>query len=350
MSFTRRDFLAVAAVPGLAALAGFGRGQTAARNRMGLVSYSCGLRRSLEPKSRLDDPATFLEHCRSLGAGGAQLTLGIRDETEATRLRARAEKYGMYLEGIVRLPREKSQLERFSAELRMAQACGALVVRTTLMAGRRYEVFTRMEDFRRSLAEARASLVRARPVVERHKIKLAVENHKDLRSSELVELLRSINSPQIGACVDTGNSIALLETPLETVEALAPLAFTVHLKDMGVEEYHDGFRLAEMPLGTGFLPLARIADLLAKSGPGIRFNLEMITRDPLRIPCLTRRYWATLDDVPARVLADTLLMVRDHAARQPLPQISSLTREEKLRREDDNNQRSVQYARERLGR
>src|SRR5215475_608337 len=147
---------------------------------------------------------------------------------------------------------------------------------------------------------------------------------QDWRSAELIELLREVKSPHIGACVDTGNSIALLEPPEETVDALAPFAFTTHLKDMGVEESADGFLLSEVPLGSGFLDLPRVLRTLRQANPAIRFNLEMITRDPLRIPCLSRGYWATLEDVPARRLAEMLTYVRTNAAREHLPRPTEL--------------------------
>ena len=44
----------------------------------------------------------------------------------------------------------------------------------------------------------------------------------------------------------------------------------------------------------------------------------MITRDPLKVPCLTDRYWATFADLPGRHLARTLSLVRSHL-RDPLP-------------------------------
>jgi sugar phosphate isomerase/epimerase len=163
-----------------------------------------------------------------------------------------------------------------------------------------------------------------------------------------VGLLRRASSAQIGVCVDTGNSIALMEDPMEVVEAYAPWAFSTHLKDMGVEEYADGFLLAEVPLGTGFLDLPKIVEILRRARPEIHFNLEMITRDPLKIPCLTKKYWATLANLSGQHLAEMLHLVRTHAAKQPLPRVGGLSREEKLRMEDENVRRSLNYARERL--
>jgi sugar phosphate isomerase/epimerase len=177
---------------------------------------------------------------------------------------------------------------------------------------------------------------------------VGVENHKDLRAEELAELIRHVHSPQVGVCLDTGNNIALLESPQETVATLAPVAVTTHIKDMGVEEYPEGFLLAEVPLGTGFLDLPAIVQELRRARPDIHLNLEMITRDPLRIPCLTPGYWATLESVPGRRLAAMLTLVRARAARGGLPRIRALAPEQRLEREDDNVRRSLRFARERL--
>jgi sugar phosphate isomerase/epimerase len=136
---------------------------------------------------------------------------------------------------------------------------------------------------------------------------------------------------------------------MDVVEALAPRAFTTHFKDMAMEEYRDGFLLSEVPLGTGVLDLPRVVRVLRKARPEIRFNLEMITRDPLEVPCLTDRYWETFAGLPGRNLARTLSLVRAHVPSVPLPRISRLGREERISAEDDNVNRCLAFARERLG-
>ena len=162
-------------------------------------------------------------------------------------------------------------------------------------------------------------------------------------------MLKRIGSDRVGVCLDTGNSIALLEDPMEVVEALAPWAFTTHFKDMGVQEYERGFLLSEVPLGEGFLDLPRIVRVLRRARPEIRINLEMIMRDPLEVPCLTPRYWATFEDLPGRHLARSLTMVRDHPPKQPLPRVAGLSREEQLKAEEDNVRRRLARARDILG-
>lgn len=342
----RRDFFqASAAALGAAAAA---CGGPNGRPRMGVVVHSYGVRRGAEPNGPLGDPIGFVGHCGKLGAGGVQIGIGDRPADYRRRLRERLEASEMYLEGMTRLPEERREVERFEHEIETARGCGATILRAALLSGRRYEVFKTAQEFRDFRERSRRALTLARPVVEKHQVRIAIENHKDWRSAELLELLDGIKSPRFGVCVDTGNSIALLETVEETVTALAPRAFTTHLKDMGVAEYPDGFLLSEVPLGSGFLDLPRVVRVLREANPAIRFNLEMITRDPLRIPCLRRGYWATLEDVPASRLAAMLALVRTHAARNGLPQVRDLPPAQRVEREEQNVQRSMRFAGQRL--
>jgi hypothetical protein len=88
--------------------------------------------------------------------------------------------------------------------------------------------------------------------------------------------------------------------------------------------------------------------VLRDGRPGLPLNLEMLTRDPLKIPCETERYWATFPDLPGRHLARTLSFARSHPAPTPLPRPSRLDPAARLRLEDDNIRRCLVYARDRL--
>ncbi len=156
-----------------------------------------------------------------------------------------------------------------------------------------------------------------------------------------------MKSEYIGACVDTGNSFALLDDPYATVEALAPFAFTVHLKDQAVREYDDGFLLGDIPLGQGCFDLRRMVAALRRANKNVRFLLELITRDALRVPCLTDAYWTTMPNAPASDWARALRLVRRHAAKE-LQQVSTLPNERQVALEDANIAQSLRYAREHL--
>ncbi len=319
---------------------------------LGVCVYCLGIRgraeRTRGGQADFFDPLTFLEHCRRLGAGGIQIPLGTKDEAYCSKLRGQAEEHGMFVEGILGLPRDRADLERFEAEVRAAKQAGANVIRVVMIPGRRYERFDSAEEFHRLAQRGLESLQRAEPVAARHQVRLALENHKDQRIPERLEVLRRISSEYVGACVDTGNSFALLEDPIEVVEAYAPWAFSVHLKDQAVREYDEGFLFADVPLGEGFLDLARMVKTLRGARPEVRFSLELITRDPLEVPCLTEKYWATFADVPGRDLARTLRIVRQNAC-EGLPYVSDRPLDEQVKLEEENVKKCLAYARDHLG-
>lgn len=291
----------------------------------------------------------MLEHCASLGFGGIQVGIRNWDAATAKKLRSRAEELGVFLEGQVRLPKDRQETARFEEDLKAAHLAGIDVIRTACLSGRRYEDFDSMESFRVFKEGAISSLQLAEPLIKKHAIKLAVENHKDWRYAEMVEILKNLESEWIGVTLDTGNNISLLEDPMEVVEALAPYAFSVHLKDMGVVEYEDGFLLSEVNLGEGNLDIEGMVRIMKEHNPKIRFNLEMITRDPLKIPCLTKKYWATFDQISASELALFLYKIRNQKVKTPLPIVSAMTTDAQLAMEVENNRTSLEYARMHLG-
>ena len=322
------------------------------KTSLGLVLYCRRFLRTQMRKTNLEfdlyAPENFLKHCHSIGAGGMQCSLGVLSDGKSAKLRDFAAEHALYIEAIVRLPKDKLDISRFDKELKTAGAAGAKTARTTIIPGRRYEQFKTLDDHKKAAAHGQRMLELAVPVAERHHIPIAVENHKDQRDAERVALFEHISSEFVGACVDTGNSFALLEDPIETVKAFAPWTHSVHLKDQALQLYEDGFLLADIPLGQGGLDLKTIVAILKKAKPGIHFSLELITRDPLKVPCLTDPYWATFPKLPAQDLARTLRYVREHST-DNLQYISKMTETEQVAREDLNVRQSLDYARDKLG-
>jgi sugar phosphate isomerase/epimerase len=149
--------------------------------------------------------------------------------------------------------------------------------------------------------------------------------------------------------VDLGNSFALCEDPLEVARDFAPYAFSAHIKDQSARECPEGFRYADKDLGQGFLDLPAIVKTLRDAHPEVRFNYEVITRDPLLVPVLTSKYWATMPDVPATDLARTLATVKAKGPKEPFPAPSKLPLDRQAEQEAQDLRASITYAREKLG-
>src|SRR3974390_722238 len=95
---------------------------------------------------------------------------------------------------------------------------------------------------------------------------------------------------------------------------------------MAVTPDEDGFLLSEVVLGEGMLDLGRMVRTIHAAHPRTRITLEMITRNPLRVPCLTTKYWATFPDRSGYVLARTLALVRQSGVKS-LPRVDGLSPE-----------------------
>ncbi len=111
---------------------------------IGIASYGFHSRKYRAEGFRA--PLNFLEFCHARGAGGVQVPIQASDADDAMKIRARAEAWGMYVEGTIRMPRDAQDIERFDADVRASREAGATVLRTVLFSGRRYEVFDSAED------------------------------------------------------------------------------------------------------------------------------------------------------------------------------------------------------------
>jgi 3-oxoisoapionate decarboxylase len=320
--------------------------------RMGIVVHSYGLRWNSKVNSSKYSPFTnavqLLEHCHSIGAGGIQVGVGGWTSEFAKQIRKRSETLGLFLEGSIGLPKAETDIENFETQVVQAKEAGISILRTVCLGGRRYETFKSEAEFEIFRKNSIKSLQWASSIVKKHKMKLAVENHKDWRAEEMVELIKLLDSEWVGITLDFGNNLSLLEDPGFVIRTLAPYAFSTHIKDMGVGAYENGFLLSEVPLGKGVVDLEEAVGLCRKYNPEIKFNLEMITRDPLEIPYLKEQYWATFRSLPGSDLARIINLIKENVYPGPLPTISDLNPEAQLALEEEHILKCLEYSRNRL--
>jgi sugar phosphate isomerase/epimerase len=348
---TRREFLcSVSAL----ALTQVGRpGTPTALKSFGIAHTSFHVR-SRQAGQGGEGPAipaeNFIDLCKSFGGDGCQIAFSqllSTGEDYLRSLRRALEDKGMFLE--LSLDAETlTDAEGLARVASVAQLLGVTRARVGIN-GRRYEEFSDLQKWKEFANHWRQILLQAVPVLTQHKLAIGIENHKEWLVDELVEVLKKASSPYLGACVDFGNNLALLEDSLEVAEKLAPYAVTTHMKDMAVASSEEGFWLAEVPLGQGITPVAKIMEVLRRSRPDIRFCLEMITRDPLKVPYLNDNYWASQQKRDAAKVEKFKTAVLSRASTKPLPKVSGMSSQRMLAVEDDNIRRCVAYAKRTLG-
>jgi len=296
-------------------------------------------------------PFNILEHCHRLGLGVIETSQPPTTPDALKSFREKLDAYHMRVIFNVPMPRKKEDLDAFDTGVKAAKDAGAVAVHAA-MTQRRYEQFDSFDAFKKNFEQNQLSVTLAEPVLRKYRLRLGIENHKGWRSAEQAAWLKRVGSEYVGVCLDFGNNISLCETPEQTFENLFPLTVFCHIKDMGVESYPDGFLLSEVPFGEGVLNLKQMVTKLREKDPNMIFLLEMITREPLKIPVLTSKYWATFDDtyspLPARDLARVLQLVRDNPPKKPLPKLAGLSPADQVKAEDNYNQMCVDYARKNL--
>lgn len=190
-------------------------------------------------------PIQLLERAAALGAEVVQICdnmpLASLADEDILALAGRAAGLGLDLEVGIR----GSRPEQLSRNLHVARLLGARVLRVVLDDA----------EWQPSPAQAAALLRDILPDLRAADVTLAIENRFYLTPAELADLVRTVNDPRIGVCLDLLNSIARLVGVRETVAALAPLAVSVHAKDAVVVRLGAGFAIQGCPLGEGQVDL-----------------------------------------------------------------------------------------------
>lgn len=344
---TRRDVLALGAATALTAI----RPALADDQKAVLGGSPTAFSVRRKAAKEKNQPFDIIEHCHQIGLRGAESILRSPTPEAIKSIRQKVDGYGMVVVLNIPLPKSESDVDQFDSGVAACKEAGAIALHAA-MTDRRYEEFTSLEQFEAKFAQCQRTIELAEPVLRRHRMRLAIENHKGWRANEQAAWMKRVSSEWVGVCLDMGNNISLCEMPDETFDALTPYAIFSHMKDMGVEFYQDGYLLSEVPFGEGVIDLkARVAQLRRKD-PNMLFCIEMITRDPLRVPVFTDKYWATFSDpkteIPGRDVAMVLGMVRNNPPKVPLPEPDALPMDQRLKAEDTYNEACIKYAHQNL--
>ncbi|HSU37428.1 MAG TPA: TIM barrel protein [Propionibacteriaceae bacterium] len=163
------------------------------------------------------------------------------DDDELAALRTHAEGLGVALE----LGTRGVSLEHLGRYLDLAQALDVRLVRSMINTA----------DHRPSAAEAVELLAETMPRYQAAGVTVALETYEQVPVDTLIDIVRQVDSPALGICLDPGNCVAALETPTSTIERTAPYVRNLHVKDFAFSRQDGwvGFTFAGCPLGEGLL-------------------------------------------------------------------------------------------------
>lgn len=124
------------------------------------------------------------------------------------------------------------------------------------------------------LEETARQMTAVLPMAKEYNICLALENHCDSFSQEVLWVLKKVDHPFAGACIDTMNAWHVAEDPMQAIENLAPVAFTNHFRDDRVEFCRDGFKVRGVAVGDGDIDMKKAYEILKNQSLSNRINIE----------------------------------------------------------------------------
>ena len=196
----------------------------------------------------------------------------------------------------------------FESALRSARLLDARIVRcglTSVLCGDRHALGAKWPEL---VANVTTALADHGPRVHDEGRTLAIENHQDFGSAELVAFCEKTRG--VGICLDTGNAFPVAEAPLDFTRRVAPYVRHAHLKDYRAQFTDEGFRLVRCAIGDGAVPLAGMLDLLANHHPKLTAVLEPGALEARHVRLLRPEWWTGYPPKRADELAACLASLR----------------------------------------
>ncbi len=224
----------------------------------------------------------LMEHCESLGLEGLHLddaALESLDPSYLHQVRDRARAMNFYMEYNFSMNADYDPTLNHTIEegLEIASHLGADIGKISVDVRRPRPLATsKFHPKVKAQLEAFVAQVRAAtPVAEKLGIRLAVENHADAYSEEILWVLDHIDHPMVGACVDTANGYHVTENPTEAVKNLAPRAFTNHFRDNRITYMPWGVKAQGAAVGDGDFDMIGAYERIKVNPHMDRINIEL---------------------------------------------------------------------------
>jgi sugar phosphate isomerase/epimerase len=148
------------------------------------------------------------------------------------------------------------------------------------------------------------------PVAAKAKVKIAMENHQDADSDDLLRICKALESPWVGVTLDAGNPLSVGEDPLEFARLLLPYLANVHLKDYRMINTPQGYRLVHCAIGDGVVDFYGLFKILADR-PDLCRDIEMAAWNERHIKLLEAEYWRGYGERDVRRLVPVVRLWRE---------------------------------------
>lgn len=274
--------------------------------RIGLAVYGTTFSMGLHPASSQPkiNVQQLMEQALAANLQGVEIPVSLLEGEDIASVARVAKTQGLFITlatgGYIARP----LIEAIHLGAQLEAETVRTVVGGAKIGGDRRPLAGRWQPF---LQDVLTNLQEATTIAEQAGVNLAVENHQDLASEELLWLCESIGSAHFGINLDTGNPLATAEEPLDYFRRVAPYVKNVHLKDYCIYLSAEGYRLVRCPLGQGVIDFPALCKILAATCPHVTMSIELGALEARHIRVLTDDYWP---DYPPRSAAQLVRVLR----------------------------------------
>ncbi len=215
----------------------------------------------------------FIARAKGLGVGGVSLEScfvprvdkeylsgirGILDDAGIDRVWAWGHPDG--LEG----GKNQREFDKMLENFEHAKNVGSTVMRVTGSS-----LMFRNEPHQEQIERLSRMFEKAVKTARQYNIKMAIENHIDFNSDEILQILENVGSPYLGINFDTGNFVRVLDDPVKAARKLGKHVLATHVKDVKVLESvpaDSWYFFSSVPVGKGLVDVKGVASALNEAG------------------------------------------------------------------------------------
>lgn len=106
-------------------------------------------------------------------------------------------------------------------------------------------------------------------IAEDNGVVLAIENHIDYTSEEILQMLERVGSEALKVNFDTGNTLRMMEDPVAAARRLAPCTVATHAKDLDACRHvppEQWYFFSSVPVGSGLIDVFGVVRELKQAG------------------------------------------------------------------------------------
>jgi len=180
------------------------------------------------------------------------------------------------------------EIKAFIAILKKNDINRARIKMSNYFGGNRFKIndfyFIEYETFVKNLKLIKSYLID-------YDFHLLIENHQDLNSHDILNIIDTISEKCIGVNWDIGNSLPTGETPLQFYKNLKDHIYNIHIKDYQITKNDDAVEYHRCIIGDGNIGINSTLNMILKDNYQYSMSIELGAYEKRVSYIFNEEYW-----------------------------------------------------------